>query len=243
MPTRDVMQSYYFEIWDEFILERDRLFSSAKYENNSEKLIWVLFARINGLSDEIIFLVRNSQFSSCQILMRNLLETYIDLRCSVDDETFIEVLLQAERKSEITYLKNFDSCNKYYGAQSKGDIERKLKELEELNDKSKNLNIYEKFSKAKALEAYRTVYNHLCRFSHGNITALVSRNFENERITLSSSISETELMFVLSSSINFAIASSIEVSTKLELGDKRVELFKDFLNRNNQIAIKIRKDQ
>lgn len=238
MRTRILMQSHYFKIWDEFTSERNKLLSNSKFENNNEKFIWVLFARINSLSDEIIFLARNSHFTSSQILMRSALETYIDLKCLVDDDTFIDVLMQAERKTEITYLKNFDHCNKYYASQSKDSVENKLKELNGSNDKSKNLNIYEKFSKANELEAYRTVYNHLCRFSHGNVTALASKNFEDDQVKLKRSVSDSEIIFILSSSINLAIASSIEISSKFELGEKHIDLFQNFLNEVNAVVKK-----
>jgi hypothetical protein len=238
MRTRMLMQYHYYKIWDEFISERNQLFSNSKFENNNEKFIWALFSRINSLSDEIIFLARNSRFTSSQILMRSALETYIDLKCLVDDDTFIDVLMQAERKSEITYLKNFDHSNRYYGSISKDSVENKLSELNSSNDKSKNFNIYDKFNKANELEAYKTVYNHLCRFSHGNLTALASKNFEDDKIKLNTSITDSELIFILSSSINLAIASSIEVSSKLGLREDHIKLFQNFLNEVNAVAKK-----
>ncbi len=232
------MQSHYLKIWDDYVTERNRTLFPMKFTNDTEKFIWVLFARINSLSDEIIFLVRNSRFSSCQILMRSVLETYIDLKCLVDDDSFIENLLQAERKSEMTYLDDYDDSNPYYGTQSKEDIKTRLLSLEPLNDKTKNLSIFAKFKKANELDAYRTVYNDLCRFSHGNMTALASKNFENEQIKLHRSISDKELIFILSSSIGFAIASAIEVSSKLELGDKTLNSFKKLLDKNKTITAK-----
>jgi len=232
------MQSHYLKIWGEYITERNRTLSPMKFTNDTEKFIWVLFARINSLSDEIIFLARNSRFSSCQILMRSVLETYIDLKCLVDDDSFIENLHQAERKSEMRYLDDYDHSNPYYWTQSKEEIKTRLITLKELNDTTKNLSIYAKFKKANELDAYRTVYNDLCRFSHGNITALASKNFEDEQIQFNCSISDHELRFVLSSSINFAIASAIEVSSKLKLGDEPLNSFTKLLEKNNTIAKK-----
>jgi len=230
------MKLQYFKNWDKFVAERNRLFSDLRYENNEEKFVWALFARISALSDEIIFLVRNSRYTSTQILMRSALETYIDLKCLVEDPEFIDVLMQAERKSEIKYLNNFELSNQYYGDQSKENIESKLKELNKLNDKSKNLNVFQKFEKAKELHVHRTIYNSLCRFSHGSITALASKNFENDQIKLNSSISDSEFVFVLSSSINLAIAATVLVSTKLEINETEITLFKEFLTENNEIA-------
>lgn len=232
------MQSHYLKIWDKYITERNRALSPMKFTNDTEKFIWVLFVRINSLSDEIIFLVRNSQFSSSQILIRSVLETYIDLKCLVDDDLFIENLLQAEIESEMKYLKHHDPCNPFYGTQSKEDIETKLKALNNKNDKTKKLSIFDKFEKANELDVFRTVYNHLCRFSHGNMTALASKNFEDEQIQFHRSISDHELIVLLSYTIGLAIASAIEVSSKLELGDKTLDIFKELSEKNKTITAK-----
>ncbi|AJI47825.1 hypothetical protein IB633_03730 [Francisella philomiragia] len=231
------MESDYFKIWYDFILERNRLLSNISFKSQKEKFILVLEARINSLTEELLFLARNSRYTSSQILMRSIIETYIDLKCLVQDDSFIDVLMQSERESEIKYLENFSPNNRYYGFHSENDIQVRLRELYRENDKKKRMNIYQKFEKMDELGFYRTVYNYLCRHTHGNITALASKHFEDDKVKLSKlSITKFELIFILSSSINVAIASSLEVLKEFNFKEKDVNLFKSFINDVNKMT-------
>ena len=232
------MEYRYFELWDKYTIEREKLLSGLKSKSEAEKYILILHTRINSLSDELIFLAKSSKFTSSQIILRSVIETHIDLKCLVDDDSFIDVLKKSERESEIKYLKNFDSSNMYYGSQSKDDVENILEELDRNKDKSKCMTIYQKFEKVDELDFYRTVYNHLCRHTHGNITALASKHFESGEIRLNKTITNNEFAFILSSSINIAIASSIEVLTKLEFKKNDIKVFKDLLIDVNKVAKK-----
>ncbi|API87296.1 DUF5677 domain-containing protein [Francisella uliginis] len=231
------MEYRYFEIWDKFILTRDKLFSDIKFKNQKEKFILVLEARINSLTEELLFLARNSRYTSSQILMRSTIETYIDLKCLVQDDSFIDVLIQSERESEKKYLENFSPNNKYYGLQFENDVQNRLKKLYKDNDKSKHIRIYQKFEKVGELDFYRTVYNYLCRHTHGNITALASKHFEDDKIKLNRSlISNSEFTFILSSSINTAIASTLEVLEEFNFKAENTILFREFIDDVNKLA-------
>lgn len=234
------MQSSYFELWDKFIVERDKFLSSFEFENQTEKFILVLYARINSLSEELIFLAKNSWFTSSQILMRSILETYIDLKCLVDDDSFVDVLIQAERESEIKCLQNFDSNNKYYGLKYKEYVKNRLEKLNKASNKKISINMFQKFEKAEELDSYRTVYNDLCRFTHGNVIALASKHFESGKIKLNKSISNREFTFILSASINIAIASSIEVLEKFSFKKQDISFFRGIIDDVNEIAKKER---
>jgi hypothetical protein len=232
-----LMEYRYFEIWDKFILARDKLFSDIKFKNQKEKFILVLEARINSLTEELLFLARNSRYTSSQILMRSTIETYIDLKCLVQDDSFIDVLIQSERESEKKYLENFSPNNKYYGLQFENDVQNRLKKLYKDNDKSKHIRIYQKFEKVGELDFYRTVYNYLCRHTHGNITALASKHFEDDKIKLNRSlISNSEFTFILSSSINTAIASTLEVLEEFNFKTENTILFREFIDDVNKLA-------
>ncbi|QIW10672.1 DUF5677 domain-containing protein [Francisella sp. LA112445] len=231
------MEYRYFEIWDKFILARDKLFSDIKFKNQKEKFILVLEARINSLTEELLFLARNSRYTSSQILMRSTIETYIDLKCLVQDDSFIDVLIQSERESEKKYLENFSPNNKYYGLQFENDVQNRLKKLYKDNDKSKHIRIYQKFEKVGELDFYRTVYNYLCRHTHGNITALASKHFEDDKIKLNRSlISNSEFTFILSSSINTAIASTLEVLEEFNFKTENTILFREFIDDVNKLV-------
>ena len=105
-------------------------------------------------------------------------------------------------------LNKYSESNPYY----KGTIEATPKHIENLKEeKSNSINIFERFRKAGCEDIYPTVYNDLCRYTHGNISALASKNFENNRVVMTTKISETELLFIFSTTINVAISSTHDV--------------------------------
>lgn len=87
------------------------------------------------------------------------------------------------------------------------------------------------------LDFYRTVYNYLCRHTHGNITALASKHFEDDKIKLNRSlISNSEFTFILSSSINTAIASTLEVLEEFNFKTENTILFREFIDDVNKLV-------
>nr|PMI06894.1 hypothetical protein BCU52_02775 [Vibrio cyclitrophicus] len=91
--------------------------------------------------------------------------------------------------------------------------------MSKLKPAKRSLGIADRFKKANCEELYSTVYNQLCRYTHGNITALASKHFENDSIVLASSISDAELSFIISSTINTAIISTHDLLEFYEVDD------------------------
>ena len=202
------MTSEFLEVWTRFIEFRNHHIGSLNFNDSRSKFILVLYARINALCEETLTLVYHNCYVSPQILMRSTLESYIDLRCLLNDEEYINCIYAAEADSEHKHQSHHSPHNPYYGNSKPLSPER----LESLKlEKSGGLNIYERFQKAECVDLYRTIYNHLCRHTHGNISALASKNFENDKIVFKRKISDTDLLFILSSTINVALSSTLDV--------------------------------
>jgi len=230
----------YLKNWESFASLRNNYLENVNFSNDYEKFILLLSARINSLCDEILILVKNNMTTSCQIIMRSVLELYIDLKCLVDDPNYIDIIYQSERVQEIKYYKNHSSNNPYYNNFSREEAEKKLQHLLSENDKQSNMIIKDKFNKAGALNLFYTVYNNLCRHSHGNITALASKTFHNGKILINLSPSETELNFICSSTINFTIVSTIEVMSFFKFNKHDIESINNLLERNKEQALKFK---
>ena len=168
--------------------------------------------------------------------MRSAFETYIDLKCLVDDPSYLGIMHQAQRKEEDRYYKHYSQENPYYGSLTKIELANIREKISQDYDKSSILKICEKFEKAKELNVYRTIYNNLCLFTHGNITALESKYFDNGKICFSTKATDIELNFILSSTINLAIASTIELVAYFGFDERKINSFKDIITNNKAFA-------
>lgn len=208
------MRDEFMEVWSEYCRYRDSNLHKLRYSDQRTKLILALWARINALCDDTLFLVGGDRSVSLQILMRSTLETFVDLRCLLIDEEHVDCIFASEADSEYKNLSYYDADNPYYSHTSRPSDEV----LGELRDeKKKSLSIYDRFKKAECGDLYRTVYNNLCRYTHGNVSALASKNFEDDKIVIHTSIVDTDLVFTLSSTINVALSSTIDVFELFEI--------------------------
>ena len=204
----ETMRDEFMKVWFEFCVYRDCHINKLNSYDQRSKLILALWARINALCEDTLLLVDNNRSVSLQILMRSSLESFVDLRCLLVDENYAQSIYASEADSEHRHLSHYESGSPYYNYTSQPSTE-KIEALK--SEKMKALSIYDRFQKAECGELYRTVYNHLCRHSHGNVTALASKNFENEKIVLNAKIGKEDLLFVLSSTIDIALSSTIDV--------------------------------
>lgn len=224
----------YFDQWDEFVILRDAQINETKFRTEQDKFVLALFARINTISNDIVTLAKLKQFSSSRILMRSAIETFVDLKCLVDDSEYLEYMKNAELASEIKYRNHFSLNNKYY-SEEYGE-KKMLDQLKAAFDSSKNLNAFQRFEKAGEIDAYRTVYNNLCLFSHGNISAMASDNFENGHIVLNRIPEDTTLKFIMSGTIKLAIGATLETLAYFKNEEAILKPFEDFLGKSQLSA-------
>ncbi len=230
------MIDYYLNLFDEYILMRDKVLKGVTYKNEQDKFILTFHARMNSISNEILFLIKNNRNNSCEILLRSVLETFADLRCLIDDPSYIKVIYQDQRKGDINYYRYYSSENPYYGELTQAEADEKFKKLEIKKDKDSILSIENKFEKAKMDDAYRTIYAALCDHTHGNWSALARRNFKNGNVIYQKKLTKQELNFILSATINLAIASTVELLTYFDFNNKDIIPFKRLLDKNKKQA-------
>ena len=159
--------------------------------------------------------------------MRSSLETYVDLQCLVDDANYLDVIKNVEIDKEIKYLKHYSTDNNYYSQLDAN--EQRLEELKKNFDPKKCLNIFQRFEKANEVDAYRTVYNKLCLFSHGNFSALASDNFKNGHVVLNVVPEDPTMEFILSGTLRAAIGATLEILAYFNNEEKILKPFKDLL--------------
>ena len=231
----DDMTDEFLKVWFDYLSRRNAYIDKLKFTDQQTKFILVLWARINSLCDETITLVRNQCFVSPQILMRSALESFVDLRCLIADKDYIIQIIAAEADSDYKLHTNHSTSNPYY----KGLEPITAEDLNSLkNAKSECLNIFDKFKKADCEDWYRTIYNNLCRYTHGNITALASKNFENDRVVIQPNIKKSDLLFVLSSTINLEISATHAV---LEFFDTSADELSKFIDLINEVKVLCKK--
>lgn len=77
------------DCWEELNRIRFKVFSSASHETQQQKYILLLAVRITELCQDSCELIRKNRPASVPIIMRSALESYIDLRCIIDDANHI----------------------------------------------------------------------------------------------------------------------------------------------------------
>jgi Family of unknown function (DUF5677) len=238
MNEIEKLHKSYQSNWKKYIALRSSKLENLNYSNETEKYIFIIFARVNALCDEIITLANQNKTTSAQIIMRSQLESFIDIRCLIDDPNYIQTMYQDELEQDIKFYKNNTEKHLY----NKGlfNLELRNKELIALKakrNKKQKLDIQGKFIKSGFKDLNYTLYNNLCRHSHGNITALASKSFDNGKIIFSKSSSKIELNFLYSTSINTAIASALDIMDYFKFNDNHKIEFEKLLKKNKEIAL------
>lgn len=210
------MKEEFSKIWSEFTAFSSPHLQSLHFYSQQSKFALALCARINTLCEEIFILASHDCFVSSQILLRSTLESYVDLLNVLSDESYVDCILAADADSEHKYLSGYSSENAYYRA-SEPPSEKRLDVLK--SEKSQGLKISKRFQKAGCMDLYLTVYNNLCRHSHGNVSALASKHFENDRVVLRRKVSDPELLFIMSSAIKIAISSTSGIFEFFDIPD------------------------
>ncbi|TMO84681.1 DUF5677 domain-containing protein [Pseudoalteromonas spongiae] len=227
------MISEYLQIWNKFSAEKERFISASQ---NGEGRFWeaterdgfllLLFVRINSLCDEFMFLVENRRLVSAPIVLRSILEAWLDFHCLLDDASYINDIIGSEAK-ELKKLYQSYSHNKNSPYFQHLNAEFCAEMLSKINEYSwgNNLNIYEKFKKYDLIDgkqsegAYRAVYGRLCMDAHGNLSALKLNHLKDNGQAISiKEHSESYLKFLITTAARAGIQSFISL-----LEDKNYE--------------------
>jgi len=186
-----------------------------------------LYGSIIELTGSNILLIQKRIVAGVPVLLRAILEAYVDLVNLINNKTYGYNL-------EVSYLKEWLKIleeakigkNEYLSDITKEpSLDKTImewrKERKRLEAKGfRALRIDQKFSKAGMEKEYKSIYNSLCSDSHNNIRALIERHIERE---------ETDFSVVFYKAYT-AEDSAIYVGTNAEILVRATELMHEFLD-------------
>ncbi|MFL6261144.1 MAG: DUF5677 domain-containing protein [Thermoanaerobaculia bacterium] len=150
-------------------------------------LAGALLGRILEEAEGIYAMLERSDSTCGFILLRSLLEAYVDLLNIASDPAYAEFMLAAffdqyqqlleavlEKGSKNPFLAGIVGISGSKAADELESVRSKIKELE--GRQVKPLKVRQRFKRADQLRYYEGPYAHLCLQSHNNINVLVSRH-------------------------------------------------------------------
>ncbi len=235
------------EILNFFDKEIDEILSLAaelKFDSGHVLLQHVigLYGSIIEMSRSIKVLYVNGHFTPIPVVLRTMLEAFVDLTNLCKDPKYGYSLTINSKKELLKFLNAAqDNQNVYTIMSDKNpnldkDIADFKGQIEELKaDGIKGINIKDKFKKADMLDEYLMIYNRLCACTHNDIQALRARHLVLDKNSFSIEFfkkEDTQSMYE-----SFGIASELllratyEIHCLLKSGkEKELQSLRDDLN-------------
>lgn len=144
-----------------------------------------LYGSILELTGAIILLVENKMITGVPVMLRSILEAYVDLHNLIETPRYGYAMDLGHIKEWLKILHEAKSGkNEYLEAISKApfldstiaDWTKKKRTLEQKGYQA--LKIEQKFQRAGMEKEYRSQYNSLCCDAHNNLRALIERHIE-----------------------------------------------------------------
>lgn len=155
--------------WVGLLKFRDEKFKPLSHSNLQEKYILALGVRVTELCLDAVTLLNNCRTSAVPVVLRSALESYVDLKCCVNDISHPEAMTKAQYWRFYEFYKNVGSAS-----------------AEVYKKRGKKLSVWERFKKSELVELYNGYYSVLSMHSHGNVGALVESGSKNEMVSLGS---------------------------------------------------------
>lgn len=190
-----------------------------------------LYCSLVEYSDNLFALFEKQKVVAMPLILRSMLEAYVDLKNLCAEKTYgynlqasnIKEWLKLTReagKLQNPYLEGLATANEF-----EEQVEEWQTELRDLKEKGfVPLRQDQKFQIAGMENEYRSLYNYLCSYSHNNIRALIDRHLEiNEdktdfKIVMFPEFSAGKADHYISTAIICLNESSKIVHTALETG-------------------------
>jgi len=146
-----------------------------------------LYGSILELGGSLIPLLDTEHYSTIPVILRSILEAYVDLENLCKDPKYgysLEIKTLVEGLKFLREARN--EKNVYLGMIAEApDLDERLSEMEAekirlISLGYKDLNKFERFSKAGMENEYKTIYNWLCCASHNDYRALRERHLEQQ---------------------------------------------------------------
>lgn len=144
-----------------------------------------LYGSMLELSSGMLLIAKSDVKSSVPILLRSLLEAFVDLHNLRQNAAYGYTLQADYVKDSLKFLKEAErGTNQYLATVSAApdlqeNIAKHEQQLQAMKDKgAEELKIRDRFERAGLLEDYATIYRELCTHSHNTLRALRGRHVE-----------------------------------------------------------------
>jgi hypothetical protein len=239
MSNFDPIKSYYERSLDELIHLAATFSFDGTHPLHANAIF--LYGSIIELSSSLKPLLISEHYSAIPVVLRSILEAYVDLENLCKDPKYgysLEIKYLIENLKYLKEARNEKNAYLDIIAQAP-DYEERLSNMEAekkgLFDRGyKDLNKFERFSKAGMENEYRTIYNWLCCASHNDYRVLRDRHFElgklgpTFRFFKEADFQDLEVFFGIASELllraSFAIHTLLPSDKLTELARLRAEL-------------------
>jgi len=200
-----------------------------------------LYGSILELCGSLIPLLETEHYSTIPVVLRSILEAYVDLENLCKEPKYgysLEIKYLTENLKFLKEARN--EKNVYLGIIAEApDLEERISKMEAEKSRLiglgyKDLNKFERFSKAGLETEYKTIYNWLCCATHNDYRALRERHLESceQGLTVhyfkEADYQELETLFGVASelllSASFTIHTLLSSKKMTELAQLRKEL-------------------
>lgn len=204
------MKEKYKVNWEAYKWVQGQCDGLIEMKSERDKMIWGLYARIDALAEESIEILNSERGVGCPLLIRAILESFIDMKCLIEDPDHVCDIQARHLSKEIKHLKNFSEENVFYHHENQGEVDERLKFLKEKLAGRTPLSIHDRFKKVDELGIYHTVYHTLSEGSHPSMTN-IAQGYDGECFSLVNQPHALQLNFYYTSTINFASSSLVEL--------------------------------
>ncbi|MBW2612882.1 MAG: hypothetical protein JRE12_11065 [Deltaproteobacteria bacterium] len=220
------------------------LASEIKFDSNHalHQHVVSLYGSVIELSSSIKVLYKSGHYSTISLVLRTILEAFVDLRNLCRDPKYGYSLTINSYKESLNFLKTAKDDQNVYTEMTARDpnVDQHIANIEKKNERLKSngykgINIRGKFEKADMLDDYLTIYNMLCADTHNDIRALRARHMVIGEDSFSLEFfkqEDTEAMYnYLGIASELLLRATYEIHSLLDSGkDKELQSLRDDLN-------------
>jgi len=183
---------------DELIIKTEQLLNAVqdntdilRFDKSIGQHVYAvsLHGTILEMSSAVIALLKEKQYSAIPVVVRNLLEAYVDLVNVIKSPHYLKNMIAAyqyQRNKIFRSALHHGQSNPYLEALANSDdlqqeYDHITKELDDLKRDGFNpLGVKDRFDKTGLHQLYESVYALLCLHSHNNLTILERRHMKKE---------------------------------------------------------------
>ncbi|MGO7981461.1 DUF5677 domain-containing protein [Rhizobium johnstonii] len=172
------MLDFLVDLRDEVV----RILPKVRYNRkiSSDLLLLSLYATIIEQIDSIIVLRQRGISPGVDVILRAVLEAYVDLKNLAADPGYRDMMIGEYHRQWVKLAEAGIKGGNPYLASFDGNEEAAKRLAHHKGEAAKlpsSLSVFDRFRLAGLTDEYRSIYNSLCNESHNNVRALISRHF------------------------------------------------------------------